>query len=81
VLRAYVERWYLSVFDQHSAKCVDARAVACYAIQIGHALSVVNRKHVKLKAAARLFPGTYTRLSKAIDKIPEDAPDGIRRLF
>jgi len=42
VLRAHVgiyQRRYLSVFDQHSAECVDARAAACYAIQIGHALS------------------------------------------
>lgn len=53
VLRVHVECRHLSVFDQHSAECVDARAAACYAIQIGHALSVVNRKHVKLKAAAR----------------------------
>lgn len=71
VLRVHVERRYLSVFDQHSAECVDARAAACYAIQIGHALSVVNRKHVKLKAAARdnrTLPWTHAYTSIRSDR-------------
>lgn len=46
---------YLSAFDQHSSRCVYARAAARYAIRISRALSVVNRKRAftqsRLKAS------------------------------
>lgn len=41
---AYTVARYLSAFDQHSRRCVYARAAARYAIRISRALSVVNRK-------------------------------------
>lgn len=52
---AYTVARYLSAFDQHSSRCVYARAAARYAIRISRALSVVNRKRAftqsRLKAS------------------------------
>ena len=44
LVSAYTVARYLSAFDQHSRRCVYARAAARYAIRISRALSVANRK-------------------------------------